>query len=292
MPGIDLHIHSIYSDGLFTPKEIVNYASKKGLSAISITDHDTISGLDEGRKYSKVFGIRFINGVEINSCCSINDRNFDIHILGYMFNVNQIKEYMAKLKVIRDEHNNAIIDELNRNRINIAYEDLNMQSDKSTVTRINIARELVRKGYSSNENDALEKYLHKGGMAYVEFSNQPFSSVVQNIHEAGGIVSMAHPAEYGLDDIEIKSLVSYLAKNGLDAIECIHPTHDASYTHRIRNLAKQYNLLLTGGSDFHGENEDNIDLGMGGERMLIPESFLDGINISVRRTKNDSRRNF
>lgn len=279
MRYIDLHTHSVYSDGTYTPAELVSYAQKKGLSAISLTDHDTIDGLDEARQQSEILGMRFINGVEINSFCCVNNRKVNIHVLGYLFIPCEIKSYMAKLKSLRYEHNEAIINALRGIGIDIDYADMDKQDKKNTITRLHFAKTLVQKGYAETVKDALCTYLHKGGAAYVEYNNQPFSVVAQRIHEAGGIVSLAHPAQYGLDHLETESLVKSLTNIGLDAIECIHPSHDVSYTHKIMNLAKRNNLDITGGSDFHGNNDDGIDLGVGGDEMLIPESILTGLGV-------------
>ena len=274
MQNIDLHMHSIYSDGTYAPAELVTYAKKKGLSAISLTDHDTIDGLDEARHQSGLLGMRFINGVEINSFCYLNNRKINIHVLGYSFVANKMKPYMAKLKALRNEHNEAIIKALHEIGIEIRYTDMGVQSEKNIITRLNFAKALVQKGYSETVGEALDKYLHKGGAAYVEYNNHSFSVVAQLIHDAGGIVSLAHPAEYGLNETETESLVISLKRAGLDAIECIHPSQGVLYSHKIVNLAKQNGLSLTGGSDFHGKNDDGIDLGIGGEDMLIPEDFL------------------
>lgn len=277
MKNIDLHMHSVYSDGTYTPTELVTYAKRKGLSAISLTDHDTIDGLDEARQQSRILDIRFINGVEINSFYYLNDRRINIHVLGYSFIVKEIEPYMVKLKTLRYEHNEAIIKALHTIGIDICYADVDMQSEKNIVTRLNFAKALVKKGYSETVNEALSKYLHKGGAAYIEYNNYPFSVVAQMIHDAGGIVSLAHPAEYGLSDTETESLITSLKKEGLEAIECIHPSQGVLYSHKMMNLAKQNNLKLTGGSDFHGKNDDGTDLGVGGEDMLIPESFLEDL---------------
>ena len=279
MQNIDLHMHSEYSDGTFAPEELVAYAKKKGLSAISLTDHDTIDGLDEARHQSELLGIRFINGVEINSFCYLNNRKINIHVLGYSFIANEIKSYMAKLKTLRDEHNEAIIKALSENGIEICYADMGVQSEKNIITRLNFAKALVHKGYAETVAEALGKYLHKGGAAYVEYNNHPFSVVAQFIHDAGGIVSLAHPAEYGLNETETESLVISLKREGVDAIECIHPSQGVLYSHKIMKLAKSNDLSLTGGSDFHGKNDDGIDLGIGGEGMLIPEHFLAGLGV-------------
>ena len=274
MKNIDLHMHSVYSDGTYTPSELVTYAKKKELSALSLTDHDTIDGLEEARRQSELLGMRFINGVEINSFGFINNKKINIHVLGYLFAENKIKPYMAELKTLRDEHNTAILKALRGLGIEICYEDLGSQSEKNIITRLNFAKALVQKGYTETVGEALDKYLHKGGTAYVEYNNHSFSVVAKVIHDAGGIVALAHPAEYGLNDTETENLVVSLKKEGLDAIECIHPSQSIIYSHKMMNLAKQNNLSLTGGSDFHGKNDEGIDLGMGGEDMLIPESFL------------------
>lgn len=277
MQNIDLHMHSIYSDGTYAPAELVTLAKKKGLSALSLTDHDTIEGLDEARHQSELLGIRFLNGVEINSFCYLNNKKINIHVLGYSFYANKIKSYMAILKTLRDEHNEAIMKALRKIGIEICYADMGCNQKKNIITRLNFAKALVQKGYSETVGEALDKYLHRGGAAYVEYNNHPFSVVAQAIHDAGGIVSLAHPAEYRLNETEIESLVIYLKREGLDAIECIHPSQGVLYSHKIMNIATQNDLKLTGGSDFHGKNDDGIDLGIGGEDMLIPENFLVGL---------------
>lgn len=287
MSNIDLHIHSVYSDGTYTSEEIAKYAKEKDLCAIALTDHDTISGLDETRKQSEILGIQFINGVEINSCCTVNNKNINMHILGYMFDPEQLRDYMDELKKIRDEHNDRIMTALQLIGIDIDYKDLHMESEKSIITRLNFARTLVQKGYAESIKDALKKYLHKGGTAYVEFRNQPFTIVAQKIHEAGGVVSFAHPAKCGLDDIETENVIKYLTNNGLDAIECIHSSQDFAYTKKMISFAKKYNLCLTGGSDFHGKNDDGIDMGKGGDKMPIPEYYLTDLKVRQSEKNNN-----
>ena len=274
MAYIDLHFHSIYSDGTYTPEELLYYAKKKELSAVSLTDHDTIKGLERARKQSEKLGIKFINGVEINSCCYVSNRLVNIHVLGYNFVIKKMSEYMKILKALRDEHNAAIIRALQKIGICIDYDDVEKQFEECILTRMNFARTLVKKGYASTESEALTKYLHKGGSAYVECSYPSFSVVAQKIHDAGGIVSLAHPAEYGLNDNETEILIKKLMDYGLDAIEVIHPSQDVIYSKKLQDIAIKNNLAFTGGSDFHSSNDNGVDLGMGGENMMIPDSIL------------------
>lgn len=274
MSYIDLHFHSIYSDGTYTPEELLYYAKKKELSAVSLTDHDTINGLGRAEKQSKKLGIRFINGVEINSCCCVGNRLVNIHVLGYNFVIEKINDYMKILKALRDEHNDAIIRSLQRIGICIDYNDVEKQFEECIMTRMNFARTLVKKGYAATESEALTKYLHKGGSAYVECNYPSFSTVAQKVHDAGGIVSLAHPAEYGLNDNEIEILIKNLMDYGLEAIEVIHPSQDTIYSKKLQDIATKNNLAFTGGSDFHGSNDNGVDLGLGGENMMIPDSIL------------------
>lgn len=274
MAYIDLHFHSIYSDGTYTPEELLYHAKKKGLSAVSLTDHDTIKGLERAGKQSEKLEIKFINGVEINSYCYVRNRFVNIHVLGYNFVIDKMNEYMETLKALRDEHNDAIIKALQKIGICIDYDDVEKQFEDCILTRMNFARTLVKKGYASTEREALTKYLHKGGSAYVECSYPPFSVVAQTVHDAGGIVSLAHPAEYGLNDDETEILIKNLMDYGLEAIEVIHPSQDSIYSKKLQDIAIKNNLAFTGGSDFHGNNDDGNDLGIGGENMMIPDSIL------------------
>lgn len=279
MAYIDLHVHSIYSDGTFAPEELLCYAKEKELSAVSLTDHDTIKGLERAEKQSEKLGIKFINGVEINSCCYVRNRLVNIHILGYHFVPEKMNEYMNTLKALRDEHNDAIIKALQNIGIGIEYGDVEKPFEECILTRMNIARTLVKKGYASTEGEALSKYLHKGGSAYVACSYPPFSVVTQKIHDAGGIVSLAHPAEYGLNDEDTELLIKNLMDDGLEAIEVIHPSQNFIYSKKLQDIAIKNDLAFTGGSDFHGNNTDGIDLGVGGDNMRVPDSFLESLHV-------------
>lgn len=149
MAYIDLHFHSIYSDGTYTPEELLNYAKMKELAAVSLTDHDTIKGLERAGKQSEKLGIKFINGVEINSCCYVGNRLVNIPVLGYNFVIEKMNEYMKILKALRDEQNDAIIRALQKIGICIDYDDVEKQ--------------------------------------FEECSYPSFSVVAQKVHEAGGI---------------------------------------------------------------------------------------------------------
>lgn len=273
--SIDLHMHSVYSDGALTPDELVIYAKEKRLSAISLTDHDTIAGLKDARKQAELACIQFVDGVEINSYYELSNKRINIHVLGYMFNPGKLEPYMKQLKEVRDGHNEKICKALCSIGIEINYEDMDLPSEHSMVNRLYFAEALVQKGYAENVKEALSKYLRKGGIAYVEGNYPHFREVAQKIKEAGGLVILAHPGEYALTDEEEKCLIKELMSQGLDGVECIHPSHSKAYAEKVMSWAKENGLLMTGGSDFHKRNTDASVLGSGGDGMKIPKSFYD-----------------
>lgn len=185
-----------------------------------------------------------------------------------------MNDYIDQLKMMRLEHNKAILKALSIVGIDIDYDSMIQRVENRTITRLNFAHVLVDLGYAKNVKDALVKYLHKGGIAFVEYKNDSFPVVAKKIHDAGGIVSLAHPAEYKLDDSDTEKLIISCIEHGLDALECIHPSQDKTWMGRLENIAKQNHLLLTGGSDFHGTNSPNINIGVGRDGATIPESFL------------------
>lgn len=178
----------------------------------------------------------------------MNNKRINIHVLGYAFDSNKPEPYMANLKTLRHEHNEAILHALHSIGIDISYADMDSKSKKNIITRLNFAKALAKKGYVKTVQEALSKYLHQGGVAFVEYNNYPFSAVAQMIHNAGGIVSLAHLAEYGLNDTDTENLVISLKKEGLNVIECIHPSQNMLYYRKLMNLSKQYDLPPTDGS--------------------------------------------
>lgn len=283
MPNIDLHMHSVCSDGTYTPSELVAYAKQQGLAAISLTDHDTIDGLSEAQSCCQKEGLRFMSGIEINSFFMLNSKRINIHVLGYGFTPETLISYTTTLKELRHEHNDAIRKALQKLGIEINDSDLGALSSKNTITRLNFAKALVQKGYAETVKEALTKYLHRGGSAFVEYNTHPFSTVAKMIHDAGGIVSLAHPAEYRLENTGTEHMINSMIQEGLDALECIHPSQDSKYARMLMDIAVKKNLFQTGGSDFHGSIENGIDLGHGGDGMTIPESFLHNLHSNFNR---------
>ena len=272
MKKIDLHTHTSYSDGTFTPKELIEYAKIKNLSAISITDHDTINGLQEGEEAAKELGIEFINGIEFS--ISMNSKEF--HILGLMFDrhLEIFEKFLSGMQKEREERNIGIIKLLKESDVHLEYEELLSMSKNGIITRSHFGKIMVRKGYVRNVDEAFCKYLSNKGKAYIPRNSFKPTQVIETIHEAGGIAILAHPYRYGLDSKGIEDLIIDLKNLNIDGIEAVYSSHTPRMETFLKDLASKYSLKISGGSDFHGSNKSNIDLGSGFGNLQIPMQIL------------------
>lgn len=261
MKTIDLHAHTTFSDGTFTPTELILEAKKKNISAVAITDHDTVNGLDEGYIAAEKNNIELITGIEFS--CFIN--NMDIHILGYMFDYRSkiLKDSLVDIASSRVERNKKMLKKLNDVGIDISYEDLLCETNGNSITRSQFADAILKKGYVSSKNQAFKKYLCEGCKTYVKRDDMPPSDSVSLIEKIGGIPVLAHPLRYNLTFEEIDRLVKKLIPYGLQGIETIYPKLSKKDIEEIENIAKNNNLIITGGSDFHGNAKPNLELGSG-----------------------------
>jgi len=278
MNPIDLHTHTTASDGTDTPKELIDYALVKGLSAIAITDHDTIDGLLEALDYASNLPIQVISGIEF----STNDPAypFDIHILGYCFDVTS-KDFIQSLidiKTSRHERNLKIIEKLNAIGFALTIEEVTALGDGGVITRAHIGRALVKKGYINKEQKAYEKYIGNNCVAYAPRERLTPKMAMTIIKDAGGVPVLAHPTLYGLNQRGMEQLVQKLIPDGLMGIETIYSLYDINQETHIRGLVQKYDLIMSGGSDYHGHNKKNIDLAVGKGKLFVPESLLNQID--------------
>jgi hypothetical protein len=253
----DLHIHSLYSDGLLSPEDIVNIALKKKLSNISITDHDTLNS-QYIIKYA-FENLDIIPGVELSS----RYKNREIHILGYYIDIydENLKNCINILKKSRLKRLEEIIYRLNKQDVHINIEDFNKYK-KSSVGRGHVAKILVDKGYSANYKDAFMTYLLEGRSAYVERYKFEYKETISIIRKSGGIAVLSHPGKL-YNYMEVEQLVKDLKFYGLQGIEVYHPSHSSYQINAFYNLAKKYKLFITGGSDCHGLKGENKELLLG-----------------------------
>lgn len=247
---IDLHVHSTASDGTCTPTQIVLLAINKSLSAIAITDHDSIGGIEEALFQSNE-NIEIVPGIEIS--CLFYDK--DIHILGYFINhkLNLLNEELNRYSKIRIERAGKMAEMLQLMGLNITTDEIIQEALPAAPGRAHVARLLVKKGYLKSTSDAFEKYLKRGRPCYVPKKGASAKDSINLIKAAGGLTSLAHPGSSELSQSEIIELKEL----GIDAIEVFHPNHNKQTIASLLNLSAKLDLLITGGSDYHGTYRDS-----------------------------------
>ncbi|WP_310602424.1 PHP domain-containing protein [Anaerosporobacter sp.] len=278
MKYIDLHVHSNISDGTFTPTEVVDEAVRSGLAAFALTDHDTVLGLPEAREAAKKhadngYEIEIVPGVEISS--AYNGK--DLHILGlYIDDTNEtLVKTLEQAVNEREERNIKMIHNLNQAGIPITLEALQESEPDAVITRAHFAKYLTENGFTKTRKDAFDKYLATNGPYYVARQFISPKDTIELILQAGGIPVLAHPLLYRLSANELSELVKELASYGLAGIEAIYTSNTGYDESDMRRLARLNNLLLTGGSDFHGANKPDIAIGKGRGNLKIPYELLE-----------------
>lgn len=243
----DLHNHTTASDGLLAPAQLIEYAVLKGLAAVAITDHDTVNGIDEALSAGRMREIVVIPGIELNTQLESKE----IHILGYYINwkSRQLLEILAEMKNARKNRARKMIQKLvELYNFDINYDEILRQARDGVIGRLHIARVLVSKGMAKDINDAFLRYLDVGCPAYVERYHLALEEGIRLIKSIGGVAVIAHP---GL--LPDSGLLNDIIKIGIDGIEVFHSRHTQEQTYYYANIARLNNLLITGGSDCHGE---------------------------------------
>lgn len=275
MRYIDLHVHSNASDGTLTPTEVVKLAIDKNLAAIALSDHDTVKGVDEAIQAAKGSDLEVIPATEL-SCYY---QGIEIHILGLFVNYQnpEFLEALDKLEQARFQRNLDMIQLFQKDGIDITLDDLLADNPDSIITRAHFARVLVQKGICKNKNAAFEHYLGVGCPYYLPKPQVTPEHSLSLITRAGGFPILAHPMLYHMGWSQIEELVQYLIPLGLKGIEAYHSSNYALQSDKLRSMANKYNLLISGGSDFHGANKPDIELGTGRGSLRITEHILDQI---------------
>lgn len=286
---IDLHIHSTASDGSFSPLEIMALAKKANVRAISITDHDTLDGIKKILTHPLPADPELITGVEI-SCqppSEFKDAG-SIHMLGYGFSIydKKLNSILEKAKDSRKKRNPKIIGKLNSLGFNITLQQVENRFETDQTGRPHIARFLLEQGYVETFAQAFAKYLGKGRPAYVSKYKISCKQAIETILEAGGIPVLAHPGLLMFNkNQELESFIDKLIAFGLEGLEVYYTDHNASMTSFFQNLAIQKNLIVTGGSDFHGVFNQGVNIGSGKGSLNIGYSLFAALNARFQEIK-------
>ncbi|MDY6906339.1 MAG: ribonuclease III [Thermodesulfobacteriota bacterium] len=286
---IDLHIHSTASDGTLAPLEIVALAEKTALAAISITDHDTIDGCRDLLVSGQTLPVRFLTGVEMSTAFPPESGfSGSLHILGYDIDINHpaLNRALTDLQNARNQRTPKIISRLNELGINISMADITPSSN-GQAGRPHIAAAMKKKGIVPSIDAAFDRYLGKNGPAYVEKERIACADAIALITNAGGVPVLAHP---GLleheDDTSFYEFFQELLQMGIGGIEAFYPGHSTDQTSKYIGLAQQHDLLITGGTDFHGDLIPDIKLGTGRGDFSVDVNIYERLIAFTRKTGN------
>lgn len=283
---IDLHTHTTASDGTFTPAELVNAAKALGLEALAITDHDTFDGYDEARPLAEAAGLPLVCGIEVSTNLPRPDggRARSVHLLGYFFSEppEGFRAWIVGQQQMRRERNAALIARLNELGIEITFEEVRVLG-KNMMGRPHFAQILLRKGHVGTLQEAFDRYLGESGIAYVEKHDPSLEEAVEAIAGCGGIASLAHPVRIGLKGQAERDLIGRVQRLGMQAIEVHHSDHAGEHREIYGSIAAEFGLAVTGGSDFHGGNKPEVDLGTGRRgNVSVPWELLDRLREIAR----------
>jgi 3',5'-nucleoside bisphosphate phosphatase len=275
MRFVDLHSHSTASDGTLTPGQVVQYAADAGLSAMSLTDHDTTAGIAEAQRTAAQLQIDFLPGIEISAQYP---RPGTLHLLGYGIDPNHsaLIDLTQNLNTARRDRNLRIIARLNELGVSITLDEV-LAGASGTVGRPHIAQVLVQKGYVKSKQQAFDKYLGQAANAYEDKETITPARAIAMIHAAKGLAVLAHPSQLKkTNTAELAHEIKTFTDFGLDGIEVIHSDHSDAFVEQLEALARQHHLLCTGGSDFHGEHKPLIRMGYAGARR-VPRAYYEAL---------------
>jgi predicted metal-dependent phosphoesterase TrpH len=271
---IDLHIHTTASDGTLTPAEVIFQADRLKLKAIAITDHDTVAGSKEALRCGIPPSLGFLTGVEISAAPPpFYPGSGSFHLLGYSIRLDdtQLNQCLTELRQARKNRNPAIISRLNDLGIQLTLDEVRKEAGAGQLARPHIAQAMVNRGVVATIDEAFDKFLGTGRPAYVDKYRIKCSQAIEYILGAGGIPVLAHP---GLLDCknedQFDPLIAGLKEMGIQGVEVYYSEHSAAQTRLFAELAQRHDLLMTGGSDFHGAIQPEIEMGSGTGSLCVP----------------------
>jgi len=273
---VDLHTHSTASDGARTPTEVVVAARAAKLAALALTDHDTIAGLPDARAAGTQHGVRVIGGVELSAV----EADMETHILGlHLSELSELEHRLVELREMRVNRAVRIVQRLNELGVSITLEAVLKQAAGGAVGRPHVARAMIAAGHAVDFREAFERYLGNGKAAFVAKDHLPLAEAIGLIQRAGGLAVLAHPGQLGT-----RERIAALVAVGLDGVEVLHPSHSWDDAQRLDALATEFDLVRSGGSDWHGGSDGARSLGM----MRVPSQWL--LDQETRVATRGSRR--
>ena len=281
MKYIDLHIHSAVSDGTDSPAQIVQKAAELGLAAVAITDHDTVAGCAEAAAEGEKLGVEAVSGVELTSRYGRT-----IHILGYYLRTNSpvLTRTLDGILAERDHRNRKMAALMAADGIPIDYDEMKRRFGAS-IGRPHFGDMLVELGLAESVQDAFDRFIEKGQRYYLPRKMLSIERSVEVIREAGGVPVLAHPFQYRLEESTLRQLIEHCMDHGLLGLECRYSLYDEEQSQYLLKLAREYGLIPTGGSDYHGGNKPHLALGSGTGQLAVPAAWLEPLRSMATSTK-------
>lgn len=279
-PRIDLHTHSTASDGTLTPTELMRAAAEAGLSAIALTDHDTLAGLPEAAAEAERLGIELVPGCEL----SLDNGNLPTHMLALFVDQpgGAVAAELNRVMRARGRRNEEMIEKLRTVGVHLKHEDVLRHAD-GVVGRPHIAQAMLAAGMVKSFDEAFARFLGQGGLAYIPKEKLSPREAIAAVHADGGLAILAHPYLLSQQTRHLESLLKDLKAQGLDGVEVYYTEHSDRYTAEVGRLAEALGLLKSGGSDFHGAVKPGVRLGRGRGGLFVPGSLLDEMKAARRR---------
>jgi len=286
---IDLHLHSTFSDGSLVPEQLVAEAGKIKLTAIALTDHDNIAGIPPFMEACARCAIRGVSGVEI----SVDYPKGTMHVLGYFIDCNSpaLIAHIEKLKSGRAQRNADILKKLNNLGMPLTMAEIRSFAGGDNIGRLHFAQALEARGYVTSIQDAFDRYLAKGKSGYAERQRLTPANGVKMILDAGGLAVLAHPFTLELSPKALEGQIKELVDAGLQGIEVYYPQHNAGRIKQYLNLTKRFNLVATGGTDFHGGAMPDIKIGYGFGSLNVPDSIMQELDARRYEKAEGGRQN-
>ena len=275
-------MHSTHSDGTDTPRRLVEKACDLGLAAIALTDHDTFSGVAEANQAGRELGVRVLSGVEI----SLEVSGKSVHMLGYCFDsgARRLADALDQLVEGRNDRNRRIVANFNRLGVDLTLEEVEREAGGKVVGRPHFARVLLHKGVIEDRQEAFDRFLARGAACYEERLRFTPADAVRLIRESGGVPVLAHPKFVPLVEGEtLEDVVRGLVDAGLQGIECHYSLHTAEETRHYIAIAERHDLIVTGGSDYHGDIKPDIRMGVGCGTLAVPLACADALESAASR---------
>lgn len=278
---VDLHCHSDRSDGTDPVRSLVNKACEKGIKILSVTDHDTVAAQNDARVFAESKGITYVSGLEIS--CDYHE-TLDILGYGYDLDLDYLEKTLSRLRDMRDDRNGQILRKLRELGISLDERELEENFPGESLGRPHIANLLTKKGYVSSMEEAFRLYIGRGAAAFVEKGKLEIGRSIELIISGGGVPVLAHPISLRLDLHELKEMIRKLKNLGLEGIEVFYKEYDQDLKKELLAIAREMDLIPTGGSDYHGEHKAHLDLG-----IELPDELASNFLEYLNRRRRPSR---